>query len=39
MNWDIFSRGMNEFETSMFQAGSKVLLFMDATIHNSVERM
>ena len=40
MNGDIFSCWMNEFETLVFQAGRKVLLFMDnATVHNSVELM
>ena len=37
MNGNIFW-WMNQFETIMFQAGRKVLLFMDkASVHNSVE--
>ncbi|KAI6658194.1 Tigger transposable element-derived protein 6 [Oopsacas minuta] len=40
MNGDIFSWWINEFESLMYQAGRKVLLFMDnATVHNIVEQM
>ena len=38
MNVNIFSWWMNQFETIMFQADRKVLVFMDnASVHNSVE--
>ena len=40
MNVDIFSWWINEFESLMYQAGRKVLLFMDnATVHNIVEQI
>lgn len=40
MNVDIFSWWINEFQSLLYQAGRKVLLFMDnATVHNIVEQM